>query len=429
MTILLVLVPPLALLVLGFPIYLVILSVGVGWIIASPTISIDTIHQNLFAAINSYSLLAIPFFIYAGELMSRGSISRRIATLVDGSIGSVRGGLGVTSVGTTAIFSAISGSSAAAVSSIGRIMYPAMIDAKYPRSLAAGLTTAVGAIDIIIPPSVPMVVYALVASVSLPKLYAAGVFPGLLIAALLIVYVMWAARRYSLPEGAPFEWQFFLRALGRSTAALGAPIIILGGIYGGIFSPTEAAGVACAYAAAVTLLLYRELTLRDVVDAAAATVLFTGQLLIIAAPAYLIGWLMTVNHVASAIVEWLAATNAPTWALLLAINFLLLVVGCFIDPLTSILMFSPLITPVAIAAGIDPVHFGVIFLVNLAIGLFTPPFGVNIFIAQSALKIPLADIYRGIWPFILIYIAALLLITFVPAISLAGVNLFFRTPL
>ena len=301
---------------------------------------------------------------------------------------------------------------------------PPMRRAGYPETFSAGLITAVGAIDIIIPPSIPMIVYGTAAEESVPRLYAAGVLPGLLIAALIAIYVVWYAKRHRFESGHQFHIDAFLRALGRGIWALGAPFIILGGIYGGVFSPTEAAAVACVYAALVTWAVFRELGWRDVVDAAATTALFTGQVLIIVACASVFAWLLTVNQVPAAMVAWIQSLKVAPWELLLAINVLLLVVGCFLDPLSAILLLTPLLIPLVKAVGIDTVHFGIVVTVNLAIGLFHPPFGINIFVAQSALGLKLEVIYRGIIPFVVLYLIALVLITYVPAISLVGVKIF-----
>ncbi len=417
---------PVVLLLLGFPIYLVLLTAVSVALVFFMNIPLAALHQNMFGAIDVYALLAIPYFIYAGELMGRGSVAQRLVDFVQAGVGSVRGSLGVTTVGTSAIFGAISGASAATVATIGRVMLPAMRKAGYPERFTAGLITSVGAIDIIIPPSIPMIIYGMAAEQSVPRLYAAGVLPGLMLAGMLALYVVWFARRNGIGAGEAFDGKRFLRASGRGIWALGAPFIILGGIYGGVFAPTEAAGVACVYAAFVTRFVYRELGWRDIVNAAGTTALFTGQVLIIVACAAVFAWLLTVNQVPATVVGWLQGLALPNWVLLLAINVVLLAIGCFLDPLSAILLLSPLLVPVVKAAGIDPIHFGIIFTVNLAIGLFHPPFGMNIFVAQSVLKLELPVIYRGILPFLVIYLVALMLITYIPEISLAGVNWLLR---
>jgi C4-dicarboxylate transporter DctM subunit len=414
---------PFMLLLLGFPIFIVLLTGLTATLIFVNQVPLTALHQNLFGTIDSFSLLAVPFFIYAGELMGRGSVAKRLVDFVQEGVAPVRGGLAVTTVGTSAIFGAISGVSAACVATVGKVMFPAMRRAGYPESFAAGLVTAVGAIDIIIPPSVPLIVYGSAASESVPQLYAAGIFPGLLIAGLLALYVIARAHLDGFGAGTAFNLTRFLHAFGRGVWALGAPIIILGGIYGGFVSPTESAAVACIYAALVTRFVFRELALRDIVEAARATVLFTAQILIIVACAGVFAWLLTINQVPTAIVQWIHSLDMPVWALLLIINIVLLLVGCFLDGISAILLLSPLLVPIIKAIGVNPVHFGIIMTVNLAIGLFHPPFGINIFVAQSVLGIKLEPIYRGIIPFVGVYLVALALITYFPLISLLGVRL------
>lgn len=418
---------PLVLLLLGFPVFVVLLTAATCALVFFMDVPLSALHQTMYGSIDAYPLLAIPFFLYAGELMGRGSVAQRIVDVVQSGVGSVRGSLGVTTVGTSAIFGAISGASAATVATVGRIMLPAMRRAGYPEKFSAGLITSVGAIDIIIPPSIPMIVYGAAAQESVPRLYAAGVFPGLLIAGLLTLYVMYQAKRSGFAKGVPFDFAVFRRSLGRGIWALGAPVIILGGIYGGVFSPTEAAGVACVYAALVTRLVYRDIGWREVLDAAATTAKFTAQILIIIACAAVFSWLLTVNQVPAHIVGWIQDRQLSDWMILLTLNVVLLLVGCVLDPLSAILILSPLLVPIVKAAGIDTVHFGIVVMVNLAIGLFHPPFGLNIFVAQSVLRMDLKVIYQGILPFLGVYLVALALITYIPAISLIGVRLFMGT--
>ncbi len=414
-------VVPILLLLLGFPIFLVLLTAITVALVFFMNVPLAAMHQNLFGSVSAYALLAVPYFIYAGELMGRGSVARRLVDFVQSGVGPLRGSIGITTVGTATIFGAISGVSAAAVATIGKVMYPSMIKDGYPRPFAAGLITAVGAIDIIIPPSIPMIVYGAAAQESVPRLYAAGIIPGLLIATMLAAYVMWRARSDNFGAGEPFDFQRFSTATLRSFWALGAPVIILGGIYGGVFSPTEAAAVACIYAIVVTRFVFRELSWRDILEAAAATTRFTAQILIVVACAGVFSWLLTVNQVPAALVNWLQALGVGPWSFLLIVNVVLLLVGCFLDPLSAILLLTPLLIPIVKALGIDTVHFGIVLMVNLAIGLFTPPFGINIFVAQAVLGIDLKTIYRGILPFAVLYLVALVLITYVPALSLAGV--------
>ena len=411
---------PVLLLLLGFPIFIVLLAAVSVTLVFFMHMPLAALHQTMFGQINTFALLAIPFFVYAGELMGRGSVAQRLVDFVQGGVGWVRGSLAVTTVGTASIFGAISGVSAATVATIGRIMYPAMRRKGYPEHFSAGLVTAVGAIDIIIPPSIPMIVYGASAEESVPRLYAAGVVPGLMLALMLAVYVMWYAHRHGIGVGEAFRLDRFLHATVRGVWALGMPFIILGGIYGGVFSPTEAAAVACIYAAFVTRFVFHELGWKDIVEAAAVTVKFTAQILIIVGCAGVFSWLLTVNQVPATIVAWLQALNVSAWMFLLTVNLVLLAVGCFLDPISAILLLTPLLVPLVKAFGINSVHFGIVVTVNLAIGLFHPPFGMNIFVAQSVLGLDLKAIYKGIIPFLFIYLVALALITYIPAISLSG---------
>ena len=413
---------PVVLLLMGMPIFLVLLSASAVTVLFVMNVPLAALHQTLFGAVDSFALLSVPFFIFAGELMGRGSVAKRIVDILQSGIGSVRGSLPLTTVGTAAIFGAMSGASAATVATVGQLMLPPLKERGYPDTFRAGLITAVGAIDIIIPPSVPLIIYAAAASESVPKLYAAGVIPGLVIAAILAVYVVWVARKLNISDGHPFSLPAFLHALAGGTWALGAPFIILGGIYGGFVSPTESAALACVYAAFVARFVYKDMSWSDIVGCASRTVILTAQILLIVACANVFGWLLTVNQIPATLVDVVSGWQLTPWMILLALNVLFLVVGCFIDPLSAILVLTPLLMPLVKAAGIDPVHFGIVITTNLAIGMFHPPFGLNIFVTQSLFRFPLPVIYRGIVPFIYLYLIALALITYIPWLSLAMVR-------
>ena len=417
---------PAALLALGLPVFALLLAASALTLALFTTIPLGAVHQNLFAALTPSGMLAIPFFILAGEIMSRGTISLRLVDFVRALAGGAPGSLGVTTVGTATVFGAISGSSAAAVASVGRVMHPQMTRDGYPHHFSAGMVTSVSAIGIVIPPSIPMIVYGAASETSIPRLYAAGVVPGLLLAGMLAGYVMLAARRGGFGTRTPFRARAAASAARRAAWALGAPAVVLGGIYGGVFSPTEAAAVACAYAILVTRFALRELSWADILDCARATTLFSAQILVIVAAAGLFAWVLTVAQIPQAMVAWITAQDIAAWQFLIAVNVLLLLLGCVMDPLSAILLLTPVLIPVVEVLGIDKVHFGIVMTLNLAIGLFTPPFGINIFVAQSALGLPAAAIYRGVWPFLAVFLAALILITFVPALSLAGMEWLMR---
>lgn len=415
---------PALLLVGGFPIFVVLLTASVFALAFYMNLPMSAVQQNLFGSISSTGLLAIPFFIFAGELMSRGTVALRLVDFVRALVGKMPGALGVTTVGTATVFGAISGSSAAGVASVGRIMHPAMLREGYPVRLSVGLITSVGAIGVVVPPSIPMLVYGAASETSIPRLYAGGILPGLLIALILAYYTFYRALRLGLLPGDIVTRQGFARVASRAFWALGMIVVILGGIYGGVFSPTEAAAVACVYAMLVTLFIYRELGPRDILDAASSTVIFSAQIMIIVAVAGLYSWILAVNQVPQNMAAWIVAMDVAPWMFLLGVNLLLLLLGCIMDPISAILLLTPVLVPIVDVLGIDKVHFGMIITLNLAIGMFTPPFGINIFVAQSVLNTQTRDIYLGILPFFLMFIAALLVVTFVPSVTLLSADIF-----
>ena len=414
---------PVLLLLLGFPIFLVLLTAATTTLVLFMNVPLMALQQTMFASVNVYALLALPFFIFAGEIMDRGSIAERLVGLVSASIGRVPGKIPVTAVGAGAIFGAISGVGAASVATVGKVMYPSMKRAGYNEGFSSGLLVSVGAAGGILPPSIPMIVYAAAADQSIPRLYAAGIGPGLLVIVLLTLYCFWVGRKNRNDNAQSFGFKHFLRAFQRGVWALGVPVVIIGGIYGGVFSPTEAAAVACLYAAIVAVVALRDLSLTGLLEAAISTVRFSAQILIIVACAGVFSWMITVNQIPAQLVQWITSADLATWQLLMVINLLLLLIGCALDPLSAILLLSPLLVPITAAAGIDPIHFGMILTLNLAIGLFTPPFGINIFVMQSIFHTPLTTIYRGITPFLILYFIALLAVTYIPGISQFGVDL------
>ncbi len=417
------LILPVVLMALGFPIFLVLLTASTATMVYTMNIPLVALAQYLFSSVNAYALLALPFFILAGELMGRGGISERLVTLMRASMGRVPAKVPLTTATSGAIFGAITGVGAASVATISRVMLPHLRKDNYPDDFNAGLLVSVGAMGVILPPSIPMIVYAAAADESIPRLYAAGIVPGLLLVALIGLYSIWVGRKSKVGAEEKFSIRRFLRAAKEGIWAAGVPVVILGGIYGGIFSPTEAAAVACLYAVIVSVVILRDLKLVDLLEAARTTVTYTAQIMIVIACAGVFSWLITVNQISGAMVAFIQEMALPTWVLLLVINILLLIIGCLIDPLSAILLLTPLLVPLITAVGVDPVHFGIIVTVNLAIGLFTPPFGINIFVLQALSSIKLITIYRGTLPFFCLYLVALLLITYVPAISLVGVDL------
>ena len=409
---------PVGLLILGFPIFIILLVTSAVILLFFMQVPLTAVHQVMFGSVDKFALMAVPFFIFAGELMGMGGISQRIINWVLSLIGGMRGSLPLTTVGTCTIFGAISGSSPATVAAVGRLMYPSLREKGYNERFATGVLTSSGAIAIVIPPSISMILYGASAEQSVALLFIAGVFPGLLMSLLMGAYIYWYAARRGIREGQPFQWGPFLRASKSGVWALGTPVIILGGIYAGIFSPTEAAGIACVYAILVTMLVYRDINWKGLWDVSVSSMYLTAQVLIIVAGAGVFSWLLTVSGIPQSAVAAINDLQVPPWVILMIINVFLLVVGCLLDPGSAILVLTPLLAPIAAAIGVDLVHFGVIMTVNLAIGMFTPPFGLNIFVAQALFKAPLKSIYPGLVPFIVINIVALMIITYVPELSL-----------
>jgi C4-dicarboxylate transporter DctM subunit len=409
---------PLALLFLGFPIFQILLATSTVALLFFMNVPITAVHQVIFGSIDKFALMAVPFFIFAGEIMGRGGISRRIVDFVMSAFGSMRGALPVTTVGTCTIFGAMSGSGAATVAAIGRLLYGPLREKGYNEKFTTGLITSAGAIATVIPPSLTMIMYGAAAEQSVAQLFVAGILPGLLIAAMMVGYIMVYARRAGIRDDVPFDLGGFLRAFKRALLALGTPVIILGGIYSGVFTETESAGIACIYAIIITRLIYGELSWKGIWEVSVSSMYLTGQILIIVAAAGVYSWLLTITGVPNAVVEFIKTLNVEPWMILMAINILLLIVGCLIDPVSAVLVLTPLLVPIVSAAGIDLVHFGIIVTVNLEIGLFTPPFGLNIFVSQALFKVPLKTLYPGLVPFIGIHLAALMIVTYIPEISL-----------
>ncbi len=415
---------PVGLLLLGFPVFLVLLTSCVVALLFYIDIPLVLLHQEMFASVDTFALMAVPFFMFAGELMGHGGISQRIINWVLSLIGGIRGSLGLTTVGTCTVFGAISGSGPATVAAVGRLMYRPLRENGYDESFSAGLLVTSGGIAALIPPSVALILYGASAEQAINLLFLAGVVPGLLLAALMAAYVYAVAARRNFASSQPFHWQEFLRATKDGGWALMMPVIILGGIYTGVFSPTESAGVACVYSIFVTVYVYKKVTWRQVWQIAADSMYLSAQVFIIVAAAGVYTWILTVSGIPATLASAFNALQVEPWLGLLIINVFLLIVGALVDPASAILVLTPLLVPIAQAMGVDLIQFGVIMAVNIQIGLFTPPFGLNIFIAQAMFDIPLKKIYVGLIPFFLVNIVALAIVTYWPDVSLLLVRWF-----
>ncbi len=408
---------PVALLLLGFPIFLILLLTSAVVLSLFMNVPTTAVHQVMFGSVDKFALIAVPFFLFAGEIMGVGGMSRRIVMWVLALMGNLRGCRPLATVGACTVFGAISGSSVATIAAVGRLMYPILRE-KYDPKFSSGIICCTGAIDILIPPSIAMILYGASAEQSVALLFIAGIFPGLLMAGFQATYGLWYARKHDIHDGEPFSWRKVGHLSKTGFWSLGAPFVILGGIYGGIFSPTEAAGIACVYGILVCKFIYGDISWKGLWEVAVNSMYLTAQVLIIVAAAGVFSWILTVSGIPQQAVQLVQSFADSQWQVLMVINIFLLIIGCFIDPGSAILVLTPLLVPIMKAYGIDLIHFGIVMTMNLAIGMFTPPFGLNIFVTQALTKVPLKTLYPGLVPYIILTILALMVVTYVPWLSL-----------
>jgi tripartite ATP-independent transporter DctM subunit len=398
----------------------VAVAIGLASIVGAweANVNLLTIVKEMFGAINKFPLAAIPFFILAGNLMESGGISARLVEFAKSIVGGVQGGLAATCVLTCMIFAAVSGSSVATTFAIGAILIPALIRHGYPTNFAAALQATSAELGVVIPPSIPMILYGVSAEVSIGELFIAGFGPGLLIGGALMLFVIVYARWKGYGRKDHEGRLPLVTATRRAALALLMPVIILGGIYGGIFTPTEASVVAVFYALVVGVGIYRETKVADLPRVLQKSVVSSAVIMFIIANAGLFSFLITragvPDKIGAFLVEWL---QTPA-LFLVGVNAALFVIGMFIETSASIIVLAPILAPVAQHFGVDPVHFGIIMVVNLALGMITPPFGVNLFAACTVAKISVDRIVARLIPFVLVIVGCLLLITYVPPISI-----------
>ena len=413
------------LLLLGIPMWMIFLVLAIG-AMTWQGVSMEVVVQGLSGTINKLVLLAVPGFIFSGAVMGVGGMTMRLIDWVLALMGRVPGGMALTTVAGTAVFSTISGSSTAATAALAPITYPALRKEGYGERFSLGLVTSTGAIDVIIPPSITMILFAVMTNASLGKLYLAGFLPGLVCAICVGTYCVWYAMKHKITSGRTWA----LREIARTTRAvlwtLGAPVLIFGGIYGGFMTPTEASMAVSVYAVFVSVFIYREMTWKGVWICARDTALLSAKVFIIVAASGVFSWVLTAEAVPQKSVAFIEAMQLSPAMILLMINIVLLIVGMFMDPNSAIILFTPLLWPIAQHAGVDLIHFGIIFTVNLAIGMFSPPFGLNIFVACSVLRKTSSAIVAGLWPFFFWYGLALAIITYWPDLSLVLPNLLMK---
>jgi len=410
---------PVVLLLFGFPIFLILLVTSIVAVLTvSRDIPTDAIQTYMFGSLDNFPLLAVPFFVLAGEIMAQGGIARRIINMVMAFVGGIRGSLAVTTVAASELFGAMSHTAVGTVVAMGRMIYPSLKDGGYNDRFAVGLIASSGAIAVVIPPSIAMILYAVSAEQSAVQLFTAGILPSLLIGVIDAVFVMTYARLKGVPLGVKAHWETIWKTTKEASWSIGSLAVIFGGIYGGVFTPTEAAGVAVVYSLLVTMLIYREVDLRRCWQILMSAAFLISQILLIVTSAGIYSWLLTTSGIPQQIVASIDALHMSKWELLLSLNLGLLIAGSFLEPPAAILILTPLLLPIVRAVGVNPIHFGIIVAVNLSLGMYTPPFGLNLFSSQAIFNAPLSRIYLGVLPFLVLNFAALLIITYVPAISM-----------
>ncbi len=392
------------------------LSAIVGIQIANANMLISV--KEMFNSINKFPLAAIPFFILAGNLMETGGISRRLVEFAKSIVGGVQGGLPMTCVLTCMIFAAVSGSSVATTFAVGAILIPALIKHGYPKPWATALQATSAELGVIIPPSIPMILFGVSAEVSIGELFVAGVGPGLLIGFALMLFVWLYAKFKGWGKNDGDGRLSFGKATGQASWALLMPVIVLGGIYGGVFTPTEAAAVAVFYSFIVGTVIYREIGIKDIYTILRKSVISSAVIMFIIANAGLFAFLLTRAGAPEAIGTWLQQVLQSPFYFLLGINVAMFIIGMFIETGAAILVLAPILVPVGLHFGIDPVHLGMVMVVNLALGMVTPPFGVNLFAACTVARISLDRVVKDLIPFIGVILVCLMLISYVPEISL-----------
>ncbi|UVI30708.1 TRAP transporter large permease [Paenibacillus spongiae] len=395
-------------------------AVAIWWDGGTPLI---VLVQRSFTSIDSFPIMSIPFFVLAGILMEYGGISRRLVAFANALTGHFSGGLAIVTVVTSMFFAAISGSSAATTAALGSILIPAMISRGYHRNFTGAVQSVSGELGVIIPPSIPLILYGISTETSIGDLFMAGFIPGVLIGLSLITTILIIAKKRKYAKETRKSGAELWKAFKESFFALLMPVIILGGIYGGYFTPTEAAGVAVGYAFIVGVLVYREIKLKQLMNILTQSVITTSAIMFILASAGLFGWILTREGIPQDVAQFFIGISDSPIVFLLLVNLFLLAVGMFMETNASIIILAPLLAPVAVQLGIDPVHFGIIMIVNLAIGMCTPPLGINLFISAQIAKINLGQITKGMLPFYVVLIITLMMITFIPQISMLIPNL------
>jgi len=413
------------LLTLGLPIAMALGLASLMTILLFQPDSLASLSLKFFQTMEQFTLLAIPFFILAGNFLTTGGVAKRMINFAVAAVGHLPGGLAIASVLACMLFAAVSGSSPATVVAIGSIVIAGMVRVGYSQAFATGVIVNAGTLGILIPPSIVMVVYAAATETSVGRLFMAGVIPGILLGSALMVAIYVAARIKNLPRQPRASWTERLVSFRDAMWGLLLIFIVMGGIYGGVFTPTEAAAVAAVYAFVAAVFIYRDLKLTDVPRVLTESARVTVMLMFIIANAFLFAHVLTTAQIPQAIARTLIEAQLAPWQFLVIVNIILLIAGNFMEPSAIILILAPIIFPTAMQLGIDPIHLGIIMVVNMEIGMVTPPVGLNLFVASGITGMPLLDVVRAALPWLMVLLAFLLVVTYVPAISLFLPDLLF----
>ncbi len=417
-----------ALLLTGMPISIALGLAVLGFLFFFSTIPIEIVSQRLFTGLDQFALMAIPFFILAGAFLTHGGVAARITRLATAVVGHFSGGLALSAVLSCAFFAAVSGSSPATVVAIGSIMLPAMMSQGYPKKFGVGVIATSGGLGILIPPSIVMIIYAVSTSTSVGQLFAAGVVPGMLMAGVLMLVTWLVAKKRGYPTLPRASLREVWVAFRESAWGLGLIVVVFGGIYGGVFTPTEAAAVSAVYAFIVSVFVYGDIGLREVPRVLRDAANMSAMLMYIITNAILFSFLLTSENIPQNLAQWIIDQGLTPWMFLLLVNILLFFAGDFMEPSSIILILAPIFLPVAMQLGIDPIHLGIVMVINMELGMITPPVGLNLYVASGLARMGLTETTLAAAPWILVVTAVLLLVTYVPEISLWLPRMIYATP-
>lgn len=421
-----------ALMLTGMPISIALGLTVLTFLFTLTTVPIDTVALKLFTGIEKFEIMAIPFFILAGNFLTHGGVARRMINFATAMVGHWHGGLGLAGVIACALFAAVSGSSPATVVAIGSVILPAMVAQGFPKRFGAGVIATSGALGILIPPSIVMVMYSVATSgmaavgpdgekvdaASVGELFIAGVIPGMMLAAFLAFTTWYRARKFNYPRLPKATWGERWQAFRRAMWGLFLIVIVIGGIYAGLFTPTEAAAMSAVYAFVIAVFVYKDMRLTDVPKVLLASANMSAMLLYIITNAVLFSFLMTSEGIPQALGDWMVNAGLNWWMFLIMVNILLLAAGNFMEPSSIVLIMAPILFPVAVRLGIDPVHFGIMIVVNMEVGMCHPPVGLNLYVASGITRMGITELTVAVWPWLLTMLIFLVLVTYIPAISL-----------